>query len=193
MTRIRGRARGRILAAAQAGWLVLGGVDIAQGHSGPPYPILTDRVVGGYEVSVWSDPDATDDRTPDGKFWVIVHSTAGTEPDGRTRVTVAARPLDRRGAEQRAEATPQPGTPSRYFSSLILDHEGRWQVEVVLEGPLGSGATSTEVDATYDLRPSLVTLPFLVLPFVLIGFLWQKALRTGRRRPRPPGAPRGGR
>lgn len=185
------RASAVPLVAAHAGALVLAVAALATSHSGPPYPILTDSAVGGYSVSVWSDPDATDDRMPDGKFWVIVHSAAGAEPDARTRVTVAARPLDRPGAEQRAAAAPEPREPSRYFSSLVLDHEGRWQVEVLLEGPLGSASTSTEVEATYDLRPPLVTLPFLILPFLLVGFLWQKALRTGRRRPgpKPPSAP----
>jgi len=30
-----------------------------QAHSGPPFPIVSDRIAGAYRVSVWADPDAT--------------------------------------------------------------------------------------------------------------------------------------
>jgi len=170
---------GNVLAAlAQAILVSLAGAAVAAGHSGPPFPIVSDRVVGAYKLSVWTDPDTTDDRTPGGKFWVIAHSADGREPGADTRVVVVARPLDRPGPEQRTAAASQQGASSRYFASLVLDHEGKWQVEVLLDGPGGAGSTSAEVDATYDLRPSVVVLPFLILPFLLVGFLWLKALRT---------------
>src|SRR4051812_31418996 len=31
-------------------------------HSGPPFPIVTDQQAGAYRVTVWTDPDATDDQ-----------------------------------------------------------------------------------------------------------------------------------
>ena len=159
----------------------------ASGHAGPAFPIVQDRIVGAYEVSVWTDPDTTDDGTPGGQFWVIVHSSKGGPLGRDTRVTVSARPLDRDGAAQRGLAARDEGASSQYFAGLVLDHEGRWRIDVSLEGPLGPAATSAEVAATYDLRPSLGVLPFLVLPFVLVGFLWLKALRSRRgKRPRGP-------
>jgi len=30
-------------------------------HSGPPFPIVSSRVAGSYIISIWTDPDATDD------------------------------------------------------------------------------------------------------------------------------------
>lgn len=157
------------------------GAQSARGHSGPPFPIVSDRIVGAYLISVWTDPDATDDGTPGGRFWVVVHSAAGAEPSHDTRVNLAARPLDRSGDEQRAPGAAQEGAPSRYLSALVLDHEGDWQVDVLVEGPMGVASTSAQVNATYDLRPPLGALPFLVLPFLLVGFLWLKALSIGRR------------
>lgn len=159
------------------------GAASAAGHAGPPFPIVEDRPVGAYRVSIWTDPDATDDGSAGGQFWVIVHTGAGAEPDAETRVTVRAAPLDRAGAEREASAAPVRGTPSRYFAALVLDHEGPFRIAVRLQGPLGQASTAADVAATYDLRPSVGTLPWLVLPFVLVGLLWLKALRTGRRSP----------
>ena len=49
-------------AAAAALALILGaGGTRAAAHDGPPYPIVSERLAGPYEVSIWTDPDATDD------------------------------------------------------------------------------------------------------------------------------------
>ena len=45
---------------------------ILHAHSGPPYPVLSNRSVGAYDISIWTDPDATDDKTPAGKFWIVI-------------------------------------------------------------------------------------------------------------------------
>ena len=29
----------------------------ASGHSGPPFPILSDKAAGPYLISIWTDPD----------------------------------------------------------------------------------------------------------------------------------------
>src|SRR6185295_3908209 len=47
-----------------------------QAHSEPPFPIVTDQVAGAYKVTVWTDPDATDDQTVAGRFWVTVTPAA---------------------------------------------------------------------------------------------------------------------
>ena len=57
---------------------------IAAAHSGPPYPIVTERAVGRYVVSIWTEPDATDDRSAGGQFWVVFH-----EADGRPAAATA--------------------------------------------------------------------------------------------------------
>src|SRR5262249_37452498 len=67
-------------------------------HSGPPFPIVNDHVVGAYSVSVWTDPDATDDQTAAGKFWVTVQPAArGIALPESTQVRVSVTPLDRAG------------------------------------------------------------------------------------------------
>ena len=37
-------------------------------HNGPPYPIVSNQISGPYSISVWTDPDTTDDGTPAGQF-----------------------------------------------------------------------------------------------------------------------------
>src|SRR5262245_62090659 len=61
-------------------------------HSGPPFPIVSDRIAGAYRISIWTDPDTTDDGKPAGQFWVTLDpaSGTGTVPAG-TRAAVAIR------------------------------------------------------------------------------------------------------
>lgn len=149
----------------------------ARAHSGPPFPVLQDRAAGPYRLALWTDPDATDDRTPGGRFWVIV-----APPAAGTRVSLVLRALDRPGTpEQRAAARSDPKAPERFFAAVVLDHEGPWSVAVDVAGPAGEASAEARVDATYDARPSPATLPFLVLPFLLVGGLWLRGLLARRR------------
>ena len=34
--------------------------------------LVADRVVGAYQISIWTDPDATDDGSAAGKFWARI-------------------------------------------------------------------------------------------------------------------------
>src|SRR5690349_11751219 len=45
-------------------------------HSGPPFPIMSDQAAGPYVVSIWTDPDTTDDGSAGGQFWTRVHPAA---------------------------------------------------------------------------------------------------------------------
>jgi hypothetical protein len=167
-------------AAACSLILVLAQAGRAAAHSGPPYPIVSKRASGAYVVSVWADPDATDDRTPAGRFWVTIEPVAQAAPlPAATRARVTARPLDR-VASAGAQTAPIDGDTGRQFAAVLMDHEGRYGVHVAVEGPLGPGAVDAEVDATYDLRPSPIMLLVYLMPFLLIGFVWGKLLLKRR-------------
>ena len=103
----------------------------ALGHAGPPIPLVSNRIVGPYKVSIWADPDSTDDGTAAGRFWI----TFGTPPPPGTRVQVAIRPLDRAGPTIEAPAQSEAKNASQWFSALVMDHEGRFQVRVTIDGP----------------------------------------------------------
>jgi hypothetical protein len=157
----------------------------AQGHSGPPFPIVSSRTAGPYEVSVWTDPDSTDDGSAGGQFWITVRPSSAAPLPAGTRVTVALEPLSRQGPSRTASAEPVAADPSQRFAALVIDHEGRFRVDVTLDGPLGAAQVVAEVDATYDLRPPPAVIAVYLIPFVLIGSLWIKLLLRRRSKPSP--------
>jgi len=75
-------------------------------HTGPPYPIVSNRVTGPYDVSVWTDPDATDDGSLAGKFWVVLQPSGSSSLPQETRVTTIT-PLD--GPRRAAGGTDRTG------------------------------------------------------------------------------------
>jgi hypothetical protein len=164
-----------------AGWLAMQPVHLFA-HSGPPFPIISDRQAGPYEVSVWTDPDATDDRVAAGQFWVMLRLVDDAPLPADTRATVTIRPADRAGIAQRASAAPVDGDVSRQFVALLMDHEGPFAVQVAIAGSRGPATLDGTVQATYDMRPARWLLALYVLPFLAVGFLWLKLLlrrRTG--------------
>ena len=164
--------------------LLLSSMPRVLAHSGPPFPIVTSQVAGPYSISVWTDPDTTDDGKAAGQFWVVLDPAAGNAaiPAG-TRATVTIRPLDRDGPSREARAEPVNGSVSRQFAALVMDHEGPFAVHVTVEGPLGRGSIHGRVDATYDTRPAPWLILVYLIPFVGLGVLWMKALRVRRNKP----------
>ncbi len=153
----------------------------AAAHDGPPYPILSDRAEGPYVISIWTDPDTTDDGTAGGQFWVLVRDRSGNAPPPGTVPTVAIAPAERAGGTTLAAAAePVDGDTSRQFAALVMDHEGLFSVQVTVEGPLGVASVAAQVEATYDTRPPPVMLVIYLVPFVLLGILWFQVLRRRR-------------
>jgi hypothetical protein len=144
-------------------------------HSGPPYPVVSNRTAGPYRLSVWTDPDATDDGTAGGQFWVTIEAARPDALPPDTRAQVAIRPGGG-GLWREALAAPVDGNPSRQFAALVMPHEGPFDVRVVVSGTLGQADVTTTVQATYDLRPAPMLLAVYLLPFLLVGFLWTKRL-----------------
>ncbi len=146
-------------------------------HSGPPFPILSSQAAGPYRVSIWTDPDTTDDGKAAGQFWIVLDA-----PDGRTaipadtRARVSIRPLDRPGAVREGQAAPVDGAVTRQFVALAMDHEGPFGVHVTIDGPLGAAAVDAQVSATYDLRPPPWLFVLYLFPFAALGALWMKVL-----------------
>jgi hypothetical protein len=155
-------------------------------HAGPPFPIVHREQVRPYDISVWTDPDATDDGSAGGQFWVMVRLLDGSPVPADTRAVVAIRPLDRDGTAQAGTTEPVRGNVSRQFVALVMDHEGRFAVRTEISGSRGSAVVEAEVDATYDLRPPPITLAVYAMPFIVIGFFWLKILRQRRGKIRAP-------
>jgi hypothetical protein len=166
--------------------ILLGTSAAIEAHSGPPFPIVSDRSTAAYRISIWTDPDTTDDGTAAGQFWVVLEAADGrsTIPEG-TQASVAIRPLDRDGSPRQGRAELVNGQVTRQFVALLMDHEGPFGVHVTIDGPLGLAVVDSQVDATYDLRPARGLIALYLLPFALLGGLWVKVLlRRRQRRPR---------
>jgi hypothetical protein len=158
------------------GAVMLTGVTV-YAHSGPPFPIVRDRRAGGYQISIWADPDATDDRSAAGQFWVMLQpATAGGSIPSGTRVDVTINAVDRQSDEQSGRAAPVNGDAARQFVALVMDHEGPYGVRVAIDGPLGRADVDASTDATYDLRPRPILMVVFVMPFLLVGLIWGKLL-----------------
>ena len=167
------------LAAFATTWMIASLVVAA--HDGPPFPIVSDQVAGPYLVSIWTDPDTTDDGSAGGQFWVRLHvaGSAARVPEP-TRATVTIWPLDRTGAERTASGAPVRGDVTNQFAAVVMDHEGRFAVHVTIDGPLGRAAVDSTVDATYNLRPPPSLIVLYIAPFVLAGLLWGRLLARRR-------------
>jgi len=131
-------------------------------------------------VSIWTDPDTTDDGSPGGQFWVMLQA-GGAAPPADTHVRLSIRPLDRPGRTLSETAVPVDGDRGNQYVELVMDHEGRFAVHAAIDGTAGHGEVASEVEATYDLRPPPLLLLLYLLPFALVAFLWVKLLARRRR------------
>jgi hypothetical protein len=150
-------------------------------HNGPPFPVVTNRTVGNYLVSLWADPDASDDRDPDGRFWVLINAAAKDAvlpPD--TSVKISVWPVDHPELIRTETATADAHDGSRRTAAFVLDHEGRFGVKATIAGAAGSAELEAVVEAQYDQRPRPFLIAVFALPFVLIGFVWLKLLLRRR-------------
>jgi hypothetical protein len=173
-------ARSVVLVSLTCGLFLVAGV--ASAHEGPPYPIVSNQLLGRYRISVWTDPDTTDDGSAGGQFWVMIDpARAGDAVPSDVQAVVTIRPLDRPGAALMARAASVNQNPSRQFATLVMDHEGRFAVHVDVESASGRVSVDSEVQATYDLRPSRFVLVIYLIPFLLVGFLWTTLLVRRRR------------
>jgi hypothetical protein len=158
-------------------WLLFtGSASALHAHNGPPFPLVTDRQIGSYVVSVWTDPDATDDGTAAGQFWVYLKTGTTAAIPSATRADITLTALDRAAPPRTMAAAPVKGDVTRQFAAVVLDHEGPFALRVSIAGPLGVADLDAMVDATYDLRPARVMLVVYLAPFLLVGFLWMKLL-----------------
>jgi hypothetical protein len=152
-------------------------------HDGPPFPIVSEQIAGSYRVSVWTDPDATDDGSAGGQFWVTIEPASGSAMfAGGVHATITITATDQPGLPRTAAAVPTRGPASPQFAALVMDHEGRFRVRVDVAGPLGPARVEADVDATYDLRPPPIMLVIYLVPFLVVGAIWVKVLLRKRRR-----------
>ena len=156
----------------------------AAAHYGPPFPILVDRPVGPYLVSVWTDPNIGT-----GTFFVILEAPKGKRLSPVTRVRIGVRPVSGRLPEVLYETEAQRSRQgARYYTSVQFDQGGMWHVRCLVDGVQGGGELKADVEATpAGILGPIGSLIYLV-PFLGVGGLWLKAVMFRRKAShQPPG------
>ena len=156
--------------------LALASTTRLEAHEGPPFPIIVDREVGPYLVSVWADPDIGT-----GTFFVVIEpGLDGRLPDVHS-VRVGVRPESGRLPEAVYDAEDQNVRyGARYLAEVSFDAGGMWDVHIVIEGEEGGGDLRTQVEPTPDGTIGPIGLIVYALPFIAVAFLWIKAAMRRR-------------
>ena len=159
--------------------LWLAGVLPALAHDGPPFPIISDKVVGPCKVSLWTHPDIGT-----GTFWVIVDPLPGQTLPPDLKVSVAVEPVNHRIAERLFDAPRDESSGQLQYISLIpFDRQEFVRARVILASGRGHGDAAATVEIT-PVAPKRWELFLFLAPFLLVGFLWFRALTTRRRKKR---------
>ncbi|HKQ76672.1 MAG TPA: hypothetical protein VJ810_23460 [Blastocatellia bacterium] len=156
----------------------------ASAHEGPPYPILVDKMLGPWLVSVWADPDVGV-----GSFFIILEPPRdGTLPEDIT-IEIGVQPLSGRLAEARYKAEREDlRNRTRFKAEIPFDAQERWLTRILLKSSRGGGEATVEVEVTPPGYGRWDLLLYL-FPFLAVGFLWLKAfLRRRSRRSSDPSA-----
>lgn len=146
-------------------------VNSARAHEGPPFPIVVDKKIDPYIVSIWTDPDVGT-----ALFFVIVNTSQSSSLPADLRVQIGVQPATGRLSEVfyptvREELQGQ----TQYLAEVHLDAEELWRVRVRLESAAGNAETLATVEATPPGYGRWDLLLYL-LPFLAIGLLWSIAL-----------------
>ena len=154
---------------------------VAHAHSGPPFPVMVDKMSGPYKVSLWADPDVGT-----GSLIIILESPTKApltvEP---TQVEVKVQPVSKRLVEKTYRAERQNNRDSpHYFVETSFDKQEMWRLQIVLHDAGKVDTLTTQVEATPDdLGP--VGILLYAFPFVAIGLVWGRAILKDRRASQP--------
>lgn len=146
-------------------------------HNGPPFPLFENKMIGPYKVALWTHPDVGT-----GTFFVIVDPPAGGTVPSNLSIQIGVQPASRRLPEviyaaQRANLRGQ----VQYNVQADFDRQEFWRVRLILQSAHGAGEATAQVEVTppgfgrWDLL-------FYALPFVIIGFIWSRAIARNHKK-----------
>jgi hypothetical protein len=123
--------------------------------------------VGNYQIAVFTAP--TPLRAGPVDVSVLVQNADNNESMSGAQVTIRATQQDEPGVTVSHLATIDAAT-NKLFQAAILDLSaaGRWELEVSVDGPLGTAQARTEVEVAEPLPPYLALWPWVSWPIVPI-------------------------
>lgn len=144
-------------------------------HNGPPFPIFENRAFGPMTVSAWSNPDVGT-----GSFFVLIDPAKGAEVPSDLKVEIGVRPVSGRLPEAVYTAWRERLKGQVEYKAVVpFDAQEMWRVRVLLTSSKGGGEATTDVEVTPPGLGRWDLLLFL-LPFLGVGLLWFKAVKTKR-------------
>jgi hypothetical protein len=155
----------------------------AAAHNGPPFPIVTDRLVGPCVISLWTHPDVGI-----GTFWIMVDAPPGGAIPKNLKFEIGVLPVSGRLPEKRyAARLDKMRGQLQYYVEAPFDSQEVWRIHLLLDSSAGHAETTATVEVT---PPGLGRWDLLwyAAPFAAVGFLWFRALVRRRQRSRPPTA-----
>ena len=166
-------------------WLLLLGVSLAlspraAAHNGPPFPIVQDRRVGPFTVSLWTHPDLGT-----GTFFVIVNPPPGGILARDLKVRIAVQPESGRLREALYDTWRDPVLDHVQFDNnqVAFDKQEFWRVRLILESSGGSGEIVSRVEPT-PTGLGKWDLLFYALPFAMLMLMWIRGISSRRRQAR---------
>jgi len=123
--------------------------------------------VGNYQIAVFSAP--TPLRAGPVDVSVLLQNGQTHEPISGARVTIKATKRDEPDVTVFRLATADAAT-NKLFDAAIFDLStaGRWELEVSVDGPLGTAQARTEIEVGEPLPPYLTLWPWVCWPIVPI-------------------------
>jgi hypothetical protein len=141
-------------------------------HNGPPFPIIVDRQVGPCVLSLWTHPDVGI-----GTFFVIVDPLKNGAIPKDLRIDIGVQPVTGRLLEARYGSQRQVvDRQLRFDAAVPFDAQELWRVNVYVRTLQGTGQATATVEVTPPGLGRWDLLLYLV-PFVLVGGIWLRALR----------------
>ena len=144
----------------------------AFGHEGPPFPILMEKPLAGYKVSVYADPDIGEAR-----FFIIIDSADGGVPEDIPAGLDVDRTQERPAqASHLCSKRQDLSNRVQFKAEPYFDRRDFWTVGFQVTPPGGkTGELTTEIEST---PPGYGTWDFVIylFPFVFLGGVWAFAM-----------------
>jgi hypothetical protein len=122
---------------------------------------------GGYQITVFTEP--TPFRAGPVDVSVLVQDAATKKALPEAQVTVRAAPLGRGRAPVPYAATTEAATNKLLHAALFqLEEAGWWELEVIVQGPLGQGQVRCEVEAAEPWPRWLAFWPWVSWPALVV-------------------------
>ena len=149
----------------------------ARAHNGPPFPIIENKKVGPFIVSLWTHPDIGT-----GTFFVIVDPAPGQTIPSDMKVEIGVQPESGRLPEV-VYGTWRDAVRDhvQYDNQVEFDKQEFWRVRLVLQSSVGGGEMLSRVEPT-PTGLGRWDLLFYALPFLFAAFMWYRGISRRRNR-----------